>query len=111
MTPLVDFGSDQVEYVKAGRRLGVRCGLCVHSWDNLTTKGRMAAPFDHFLVWSDHMAAELRKFGKEAAATSTTTTSTAGSMTAGAPFSDASRPFVVSALAKSLVPNPPGVWR
>src|SRR5690242_13640272 len=39
VTPLVDIGSDQVEYVKAARALGIHSGLCVHSWDNLTNKG------------------------------------------------------------------------
>ncbi len=48
--------------ILAARRLGIPTATFVFSWDNLTTKGRMAAPFDHFLVWSDHMAAELRQF-------------------------------------------------
>jgi hypothetical protein len=43
VTPLVDIGSDQVDYVKAARRLGVRCGLPVLSWDNLTNKGWSAS--------------------------------------------------------------------
>ena len=39
VTPLVDIGSDQVDYVKAARRLGIRSALPVLSWDNLTNKG------------------------------------------------------------------------
>src|SRR5690242_14213535 len=31
VTPLVDIGSDQVEYVKAARALGIHSALCVHS--------------------------------------------------------------------------------
>ncbi|MGZ4704342.1 MAG: hypothetical protein ACXWCM_05685 [Acidimicrobiales bacterium] len=54
--------------VLAARRLGIPTATFVFSWDNLTTKGRMAAPFDHFLVWSDHMAAELRRFYPDAPA-------------------------------------------
>jgi hypothetical protein len=39
VTPLVELGSQQVDYVKAARRLGVRSAHCVASWDNLTSKG------------------------------------------------------------------------
>ena len=39
VTPLVDIGSDQVDYVKAAQRLGIRSALPVLSWDNLTNKG------------------------------------------------------------------------
>lgn len=53
VTPLVDFGSDQVEYVKAARRLGIRTGLCVHSWDNLTTKGLIRLIPDRIFVWNE----------------------------------------------------------
>ena len=53
VTPLVEFGSDQVEYVKAARQLGVRTGLCVHSWDNLTTKGLVRVLPDRIFVWND----------------------------------------------------------
>jgi hypothetical protein len=53
VTPLVEFGSDQIEYVKAGRRLGIRTGLCVHSWDNLTTKGLIRVLPDRIFVWNE----------------------------------------------------------
>jgi hypothetical protein len=53
LTPLVEFGSDQIEYVKAARQLGVRTGLCVHSWDNLTTKGLIRVLPDRIFVWND----------------------------------------------------------
>ena len=39
MTPLLYFGSQQVEYVRAARPPGFRCVLGVGSWDHLTTKG------------------------------------------------------------------------
>ncbi len=48
--------------ILAARRVGIPTATFVFSWDNLTTKGRMAAPFDHYLVWSAHMAAELHRF-------------------------------------------------
>jgi hypothetical protein len=48
--------------VMAARRLGIPTATFIFSWDNLTTKGRIAAPFDHFFVWSDQMAAELVRY-------------------------------------------------
>ena len=48
--------------VVAARRLGIPTITFIFSWDNLTTKGRIAAPFDHFFVWSDQMAEELVRF-------------------------------------------------
>jgi hypothetical protein len=48
--------------VMAARRLGIPTATFIFSWDNLTTKARIAAPFDHFLVWSDLMADELLRF-------------------------------------------------
>ncbi|HVQ14103.1 MAG TPA: hypothetical protein VMS40_10945, partial [Vicinamibacterales bacterium] len=53
VTPLVDIGSDQVEYIKACRTLGIRSGLCVHSWDNLTNKGLIRIVPDRVFVWNE----------------------------------------------------------
>ena len=53
VTPLIELGSDQVEYVKAARAAGVPCGLCVHSWDNLTNKGLIHVIPDHVFVWNE----------------------------------------------------------
>ena len=53
VTPLVDIGSDQVEYVKAARALGIHSGLCVHSWDNLTNKGLIRVLPERVFVWND----------------------------------------------------------
>jgi hypothetical protein len=53
VTPLIDLASDQVEYVKAARTLGIPSGLCVHSWDNLTNKGLIRVPPDRVFVWND----------------------------------------------------------
>jgi hypothetical protein len=53
VTPLVELGSQQVDYVKAARRLGIRSALCVASWDNLTSKGLIRVLPDHVLVWNE----------------------------------------------------------
>jgi hypothetical protein len=53
VTPLIELGSDQVEYVKAARAAGVPCGLCVHSWDNLTNKGLIHVIPDRVFVWNE----------------------------------------------------------
>lgn len=48
--------------VLAARSLGIPTATFIFSWDNLTSKGRIAAPFDHYLVWSDHMRQELLRY-------------------------------------------------
>ena len=48
--------------VLAAHSLGIPTATFIFSWDNLSSKGRIAAPFDHFLVWSDHMQRELLHF-------------------------------------------------
>lgn len=53
VTPLVELGSQQVDYVKCARRLGVRSALCVASWDNLTSKGLVRVLPDHVVVWNE----------------------------------------------------------
>lgn len=53
LTPLIELGSQQVDYVKCARRLGVRSALCVASWDNLTSKGLIRVNPDHVLVWNE----------------------------------------------------------
>ena len=58
VTPLVDIGSDQVDYVKAARRLGIRSALPVLSWDNLTNKGLIRVEPDTIYVWNEAQKAE-----------------------------------------------------
>ena len=48
--------------VLAAKQLGIPTAAFIFSWDNLSSKGRIVAPFDHFLVWSDHMKQELHEF-------------------------------------------------
>ena len=48
--------------ILAARSLGIPTAAFIGSWDNLTSKGRIAAPFDYFLVWSENMKRELLQF-------------------------------------------------
>lgn len=58
VTPLVDLGSDQADYVKSARALGIRTGLCVHSWDNLTNKGLIRIKPDRVFLWNESQKRE-----------------------------------------------------
>jgi hypothetical protein len=53
--------------VLASKSLGIPTVSFVFSWDNLTSKGRIAAPFDHYLVWSRHMQQELLRYYQDVA--------------------------------------------
>jgi hypothetical protein len=61
VTPLLDFGPTQLEYVKLARRLGIPSALLVASWDNLTNKGLIQLCPDRVVVWNRHQAAEARE--------------------------------------------------
>jgi hypothetical protein len=61
VTPLLYFGSQQVEYVRAAKALGIRTALGVGSWDHLTTKGLIHEEPDRVLVWNDAQRAEARE--------------------------------------------------
>jgi FkbM family methyltransferase len=58
VTPLVEPGSPQSDYVRSARALGVRTVYCVASWDNLTNKGLIHDPLDCVTVWNDAMKDE-----------------------------------------------------
>ncbi|MEA3226267.1 MAG: hypothetical protein U9Q07_09980 [Planctomycetota bacterium] len=45
--------SEEVEYVKAAKSIGIPTVALVLSWDNLTTKGLFAVVPDLMLVWND----------------------------------------------------------
>jgi hypothetical protein len=53
VTPLVELGSWQADYVRSAQRLGVRTALLVHSWDNLTNKGLIRDAPDIVIVWNE----------------------------------------------------------
>ncbi len=48
--------------VYQAEQLKVKTCSFIFSWDNLASKGRMAANFDYFLVWSELMKQELLHF-------------------------------------------------
>src|SRR4051812_45149105 len=58
VTPLLYFGSQQVEYVRAARALGIPSVLGVGSWDHLTTKGLIHEQPDRVIVWNDAQRVE-----------------------------------------------------
>jgi hypothetical protein len=58
VTPLVDLGSRQADWVRAAKRLGIRTGYPVFSWDNLTNKGLVRDEPDLVVVWNDLQARE-----------------------------------------------------
>jgi hypothetical protein len=58
VTPLIEPGAPQAEYVRSARALGIPSVLCVASWDNLTNKGLIHGPPDLVTVWNDAMKRE-----------------------------------------------------
>jgi hypothetical protein len=53
VTPLVDFGSYQTDYVKAAHRIGLPVAFLPFSWDNLTNRGLIRVPPDRVIVWNE----------------------------------------------------------
>jgi hypothetical protein len=53
VTPLLYFGSRQVDYVRAAKARGIRSVLAVGSWDHLTTKGLIHELPDRIIVWNE----------------------------------------------------------
>ena len=53
VTPLLYFGSPQVDYVRAARARGIPSVHCVGSWDHLTTKGMIHEIPDRVTVWNE----------------------------------------------------------
>jgi hypothetical protein len=58
VSPLLERGIPQVNYLRAARRLGIPTGLCVASWDNLTNKGPVLDSADLVAVWNAEQARE-----------------------------------------------------
>ncbi len=46
--------SEETDYIKAARHLGVPTAVPVLSWDNLSTKGLIQVPPDRLFVWNAH---------------------------------------------------------
>jgi hypothetical protein len=53
VTPVIEFASTQVEYVKSARQAGIPSGVAIASWDNLTGKGLIRVLPDRVYVWND----------------------------------------------------------
>lgn len=53
LTPLISLGSSQIEYLRAARRLGLPTGLCVWSWDHLSSKALIRESPDRVFVWNE----------------------------------------------------------
>jgi hypothetical protein len=53
VTPLVDLGSHECDYLKSAQKLGIHTGACIASWDNLSLKGLLRYVPDRVLVWND----------------------------------------------------------
>jgi len=67
LRPAVLFCSHQrpprvIPPILAARQLGIPTATFIFSWDNLSSKGRVAAPFDHYLLWSELMRTELLRY-------------------------------------------------
>jgi hypothetical protein len=58
VTPLIDFGSYQTDYVKSAHRLGIPVAFLPFSWDNLTNRGLVRITPDRVLVWNEHQKQE-----------------------------------------------------
>ena len=58
LTPLLYFGSRQVDHVRAARAAGIPSILGVGSWDHLTTKGVIHEIPDFVAVWNERQKAE-----------------------------------------------------
>ena len=68
VSPLLERGTPQINYLRAARELGIPTGLCVASWDNLTNKGPIPDPIDLVAVWNAEQvdeAANLHRVPRE----------------------------------------------
>ena len=53
ITPLVDLGSQQIDYLRAARQLGIPSALAVWSWDHLSSKAYIRESPERVLVWNE----------------------------------------------------------
>jgi hypothetical protein len=53
VSPLIDLASPLLDYLKAARSLGLRTGIAVASWDNLTSKGLLRFVPARVFVWNE----------------------------------------------------------
>ena len=62
ITPLIELGSPQLDFVRVARRRGVRTALCVWSWDHLSSKALIREAPDALLVWNETQRREAELF-------------------------------------------------
>jgi hypothetical protein len=62
ITPLIELGSPQLDYVRAARAKGIRSALCVWSWDHLSSKALIRVVPDTVLVWNETQRDEAGRF-------------------------------------------------
>jgi hypothetical protein len=53
ITPLVNLGSSQIDYLRAARAMGLPTALCVWSWDHLSSKALIRELPDRVFVWNE----------------------------------------------------------
>jgi hypothetical protein len=53
ITPLIALGSSQIDHLRAARSLGIPTGLCVWSWDHLSSKALIREIPDRVFVWNE----------------------------------------------------------
>ena len=53
ITPLIDVGSSQIEYLRAARALRIPTALCVWSWDHLSSKALIRECPERVFVWNE----------------------------------------------------------
>jgi hypothetical protein len=58
ITPLIYLGSPQVELLRSAKALGLRSGLCVGSWDHLSSKAIIRDLPQRIFVWNHTQKAE-----------------------------------------------------
>jgi hypothetical protein len=62
ITPLIELGSPQLDYVRAARARGIRSALCVWSWDHLSSKALIRVVPDRVIVWNETQRDEAERF-------------------------------------------------
>jgi hypothetical protein len=62
ITPLIELGSPQLDYMRAARALGIRSALCVWSWDHLSSKALIRVVPDKVMVWNNTQRDEAQRF-------------------------------------------------
>ena len=67
-TPVIEFASSQVEFLKSAAKQGISTVIAVASWDNPTGKGLLRFIPDRAIVWNEiqlHELEEMHRIGPE----------------------------------------------